>query len=170
MTSCVHFIEYYTRSVNAGLQLLQARTTVVAQLLHNADLAPSHDVINIMIIIAMQVMPLPPAPEPPQPRRRYSCAVMSAQPAEYFPPSESKSEEDNSNSQNEEEEAEDSQQIVPEYEENALDSSSYQRARKIGTRLRTAPWQRARSETLTIRASQPETRSPLRSLQSSSRK
>ena len=45
-----HLAENYTRSVTAGLQHLQARTTVVAQLVHlqhNADLAPFHDIIHI---------------------------------------------------------------------------------------------------------------------------
>jgi hypothetical protein len=58
-----HLAEYYTRSVSAGLQLLHARTTVVGQLVHlqqNADLAQFHDTINIMIIIARQIMPAPP--------------------------------------------------------------------------------------------------------------
>jgi hypothetical protein len=85
---------------------------------------PSMISLISMIIIAKQVMSAPPAPEPPQPRRRYSCAVMSARPAGYLPPSDSESEEDDSNSQYEEEEAEDSQQSVPEYEEDVFSTHS----------------------------------------------
>jgi hypothetical protein len=104
-----YLAQSYARSVSVGLTLLQARTTVVAQivnLLALADLAPFHDIIKIMIVIAKKkkknhVVPAPPPPPPmrqqPTQRSRFSCAVMSPPPAGYFPLSNSDTEEEEEN-------------------------------------------------------------------------
>jgi hypothetical protein len=58
-----YLAQSYARSVSVGLTLLQARPTVVAQLINLlADLAPFHDIIKIMTAITKQVMH---APSPP---------------------------------------------------------------------------------------------------------
>jgi hypothetical protein len=134
-----YLAQSYARSVSVGLTLLQARTTVVAQLVNLlalGDLAPYHDIIKTMTAIAKQVKPAPPLPHPPrqQPVRcsRFSCAVMSAPPDGYFPPGSSDAqdeeeeddEEDDNDEVNAAEDNESTDHSIPEYEEDTYSTHS----------------------------------------------
>jgi hypothetical protein len=60
-----YLAQSYARSISVGLTLVQARTTVVAQLVNLlavADLAPLGEIIKIMTVIAKKLMPAPPPP------------------------------------------------------------------------------------------------------------
>jgi hypothetical protein len=119
------FAQSYARSISVGLTLLQARTTVVAQLVNLlalADLAPYHE---IPTVIAKQVIPAPPPPTQQRAQRsRFSCAIMSAPPDGYLPPSSSDTEEEDEDSVNEAEDDESSAQSVLDYEEDAYSTNS----------------------------------------------
>jgi hypothetical protein len=120
------FAQSYAHSISVGLTLLQARTTVVAQLVNLlalADLAPYHE---IPPVIAKQVIPAPPPPTQQQraQRSRFSCAIMSAPPDGYLPPSSSDTEEEDEDSVNEAEDDESSAQSVLDYEEDAYSTNS----------------------------------------------
>ena len=136
LTMYYDFMSYlaltYAQSIRVGLALLQARTTVVTQLqnlLHLTDLADYHSIIRTMVIIAKQMLPAPPpppvTPAVQQPRvSRFSCAVMSAPPDGYMPPSSSDTSENEENEEDEEEEELSSDHSVPEYEEEAYSTHS----------------------------------------------
>jgi hypothetical protein len=144
-----YLAQSYARSISLGLTLVQAPTTVVAQLVNLlavADLAPFHEIIKIVTVIAKQVMPAPPSPplptqQQPARRSRFSCADISAPPDGYFPPSSSEGEDEN---EDDEEDVEDenkagdddsSAHSVPDYEEDAYPThSTPQRTSSSSTR------------------------------------
>jgi hypothetical protein len=173
-----YLAQSYARSVSVGLTLLQARTTVVAQLvslLALPDLAPNHDIIKTMTTIAKQVKNAPPLPPPPrqQPvrRSRFSCAVMIAPPDGYLPPRSSDTqdeevEDDDEDDNDEANSAEDNQSTdhsIPEYEEDTYSTHSTPQRRTSTSSVREPEYVPRRLSHPSYRPAQAPT--PVRALQ-----